>query len=153
MNLAPVWLGELLAANNLPRMDLFFSNQLLRDNVAQVVLPVFFRRMDAACLARKHFETAVEMNPQLGRDLLALAISPKLVPITLSFQKNCKPADKELLIGAISRMSTLTAGQQIVALYQSRTLVLRPVSCMDVTLDLLHRYARVTAHPPGQRKQ
>jgi ABC-type phosphate/phosphonate transport system substrate-binding protein len=152
MNLVPAWIGNLLAAENLPRMELFFGDQLVRDSVTQIVLPVFFRRVDVACLARRHYEAAVELNPQLGKDLHALAISPKVVPIALCFQKNCSAESRRGLTETIARAETLPAGQQIVALYQSRRMVPRPVSCMNATLDLLHRYAQVVGRSAGQRK-
>ena len=133
MNLVPAWIGNLLSNDNLPRMDVFFADQVARDSITQVVLPVFFRRMDAACLARRYFETAVELNPQLGKDLRALAISPKVVPIALCFQKNCSVASQQVFKDAIARSSALPAGQQIAALYQSRTFISRPPSVMNVT--------------------
>jgi phosphonate transport system substrate-binding protein len=153
MNLVPAWIGNLLAADKLPRMDLFFGEQTLRDSVTQVVLPVFFRRIDAACLGRKAFETAVELNPQLGRDIRVLAISPRVIPIALCFQKNCSREAKRQLIEVITRAESMPAGRQIVALYQSQVLVPQPTSCMNVTLEMLHRYANVVAHTPLQQMQ
>jgi ABC-type phosphate/phosphonate transport system substrate-binding protein len=153
MNLAPAWIGNLLAADNLPRMDSFFGEQAAHGSVTQVVLPVFFRRMDAACLARRYFETAVELNPQLGKDLHALATSPKVVPIALCFHKHCTPEAEQLLKDAIGRSAKLPAFQQIAALYQSRVLVSRPSSCMNVTLDMLHQYARVGSRTLGPQKE
>jgi ABC-type phosphate/phosphonate transport system substrate-binding protein len=152
MNLMPAWIGNLLANDNLPRMDLFFADQVARSSVTQVVLPVFFRRMDAACLSRRYFDIAVELNPQLGKDLHALAISPKVVPITLCFHKNCSPASVAILKSSIARSAALPAGQQINALYQTRTFISRPSSCMNGTLEMLHQYARVVARTPGLRK-
>jgi hypothetical protein len=64
LTLAPAWIGNMLAANHLPRADRFFSDQPMRDSITQVVLPVFFHHADVACLARKNFDVAVELNPQ-----------------------------------------------------------------------------------------
>jgi ABC transporter, phosphonate, periplasmic substrate-binding protein len=152
MNLVPAWIGNLLAADNLPPMDAFFADHAARDSVTQVVLPVFFRRMDAACLARHHFETAVELNPQLGKDLRALAISAKVVPIALCFHKNCSTAAEQLLKSDIARSSSVPAGQQIAALYQSRTFVSRSSACMNATIEMLRQYARVLSRPAATRK-
>jgi len=151
MNLLPAWIGNLLAGDNLPRMDVFFGEQVARDSVTQVVLPVFFRRMDAACLARRHFEIAAELNPQLGKDLHALAISPKIVPIALCFHKNCSAAAEGFLKNAIIRSASLPAGQQIAALYQSRGFATQSSSCMNATLEMLREYARALS--PGPRKE
>jgi phosphonate transport system substrate-binding protein len=153
MNLMPAWIGNLLAARNLPRMDLFFAEQAARNSVTQVVLPVFFRRMDAACLSRRHFETAVELNPQLGRDLRVLAISPTVVPIALCFHKHCTEAAEQLLKSALVKTASLLAGQQLAALYQSRTFVPRPASVMQSTLEMLREYAQVLTRTPQLRKE
>jgi ABC-type phosphate/phosphonate transport system substrate-binding protein len=153
MTLLPGWMVNMLAAENLPRMDAFFSQQVARDSVTQVVLPVFFRRMDAAALLRRDYETTVEMNPQLGRDLQALAISPNIIPILCCFHKNCSQESRKQLLSLLSRAESLPSGQQVVAMYQSRKLVTRPASCMNLTVNMLRQYERVTAHPPGQRKE
>jgi len=149
MALAPAWLGTLLAKNHLPPPEHFFGDQLLRDSLTQVVLPVFFRRLDAACLLRTHWETAVELNPQLGRELRFLAVSPKLVPILICFRRKCNPEGKRILTDAILRISSLPGGQQIVALYQARGFVERPGSVMKSALELLRQYEGVLANLPA----
>jgi hypothetical protein len=67
--LLPAWLGTLLAAANLSPAERFFGSFTSHDKLNQVLLPVIFHRVDGACVARRSWETAVELNPQLGRDL------------------------------------------------------------------------------------
>ena len=152
MVLLNAWLGTMLAANNLGQADRFFGGQTLRDNLNQVVLPVFFHRMDAACLARRDWETAVELNPQLGRDLRPLAVSPKLVPIAIGFRRGCNAEARKNMIDSILRVSTVPAGQQIVALYQSHGFVVKPFSVMKGTLEMVRQFERVSAQPARARK-
>lgn len=147
MVLAQAWLGTLLADNNVPHADQFFGGQKLTDNLNQVLLPVFFRRADAACIARRSWETALELNPQLGRDLRALAISPKLVPIGIGFRRGCSAEGRKLLIDSILHVTTVTAGRQIVSLYQSQCFVVRPVSVMNSTMELVRRYEQIVGGP------
>jgi hypothetical protein len=149
MVLSPAWLGTMLAANNLPQTDHFFASQKLTDNLNQVVLPVFFRRTDVACLARRNWETAVELNPQLGRDLRFLAVSPKLVPIAIAFRRGCSPEGRKILIDSILRVASVTAGQQIVALYQSHGFIVRPTSIMNSTIEMVRQFERIST---GTRK-
>lgn len=149
MVLATAWLGTLLAANNLPQPDHFFGNEKLTDNLNQVVLPVFFRRADAACLARRNWETAMELNPQLGRDLRALAISPRIVPISIAFRRGCSMEGRKVLIDSIMKVASFTAGQQIINLYQSRGFIVRPTSVINSTVEMVRQYERVSA---GARK-
>jgi len=150
MILATAWLGTLLAANNLPQPEHFFGNEKIADNLNQIVLPVFFRRADAACLARKNWETAVELNPQLGRDLRALAVSPRIVPISIAFRRGCSVVGRRVLIDSILKVASLTGGQQIINLYQSRGFVVRPTSVMNGTMEMLRQYERISG---GARKE
>ena len=151
MVLAPAWLGTMLAANNLPQAGQVFANQKFTDNLNQVVLPVFFRRTDAACLARRNWETAVELNPQLGRDLRPLAVSPRLVPIAIAFRRGCSPEGRRALIDSILKVASLAAGQQIVTLYQSHGFIVKPTSIMNSTVEMVRQFERLSAGTPKRK--
>ncbi len=152
MVLLPAWLGTMLAANNLPQPDHFFASHKLSDNINQVVLPVFFRKFDAACVGRGNWETAVELNPQLGRDLRVQAVSPRLIPIVFGFRRNTSAEMRKAVIESIKSVSQFTAGQQIVALYQSRAFVEAPLSVMKPTLEMVRQYERVSGQQSGTRR-
>ena len=47
---------------------------------SQAILPVFFKQAEAALVTRATFDTAVELNPQLGAALRTLSRSPQLIP-------------------------------------------------------------------------
>jgi ABC-type phosphate/phosphonate transport system substrate-binding protein len=153
MVLLPAWLGTLLAANNLPSAERFFGSQVPRDSLTQVVLPVFFRRMDAACLARRNWDAAVELNPQIGRDLRFLAISPKIVPIAVCYRRNCDAVGRRALTDAILHINSVPGGQQIVALYQSRGFIVRTSSAMTSALEMIRQYERVLARSPASLRK
>jgi ABC-type phosphate/phosphonate transport system substrate-binding protein len=152
MVLMPAWLGTLLAANNLPQPERFFGSMTPYGKINQVVLPVFFRRADGACLARQSWQTAVDLNPQLGRDLRPLAVSPKIIPIAIGFRRNCNAIGRKNLIDSMLSLSTAIAGQQIAALYQSRRFVLRSASIMNSTLEMVRQYERISAQLAEPRK-
>lgn len=152
MVLSTAWLSTLLAASSLPLPERFFGVQKQTDNLNQVILPVFFHRADVACLARRDWETAVELNPQLGRDLRPLAISPRIVPIAIAFRRGCSAEGRKALIDSILRVSSVAAGQQIVALYQSHGFIVRPTSVMNVTLEMIRHFERLSQQPAKARK-
>jgi ABC-type phosphate/phosphonate transport system substrate-binding protein len=152
MVLLPAWLSVTLADNNLPAPESFFASLKFNASLTQVVLPVFFRRLDGACLARQNWETAMELNPQLGRDLQTLVVSPKIVPNVFGFRRGTNASLRKALIDSIQRVSTVTAGAQIVALYQSKGFALRPISVMKDTLEIVRRYERLKAQPAGLSK-
>jgi phosphonate transport system substrate-binding protein len=152
MVLLPAWQGTLLAANNLPAAEHFFASQEYSDRLNQVVLPVFFRRMDGAFLARRSWEMAVEFNPQLGRDLLPLAVSPKVIPIIFAFRRTTNAGARKSLIASIQRIDTVPAGQQIIALFQSRRFVIRPASVMNSTIEMVRQFERLPTQQAHARK-
>jgi hypothetical protein len=152
MVLLQAWLSTLLAANNLPRPEQFFASQEVTVNLNQVMLPVFFRRLDAACLTRRGWETAAELNPQLGRDLRALAVSPRLIPNIFAFSSSTEANARNAIVNSIMKLNTLPAGRQILALYQSHELVIRPISVMKSTLDMVRQFEQLPEHPSNSRK-
>jgi phosphonate transport system substrate-binding protein len=152
MVLLSAWLGTMLAANSLPQAEQFFASHQLIGSLNQVVLPVFFRRMDGACMARRSWETAAELNPQLGRDLRAIAVSPKIVPIVFAFRSNTNASARKALIDSIQHIYSVPAGQQIIALYQSHGFVLKPISAMKSTTEMVHQFERLPAPRAGSRK-
>ena len=152
MVLLQPWLSTTLADSNLPAPESFFASHKLNASLTQVVLPVFFRRLDGACLARHSWETAMELNPQLGRDLRPLLVSPKVIPIVFGFRRGTNPNSRKALIDSIQRISTITAGAQIVALYQSKGFVVRSISVMKTTLEMVRRYDRLKAQQAGPSK-
>lgn len=145
MVLMPAWLNTMLAAENLPASEHFFAGNKLIGSLNQVVLPVFFGRVDGACLARRSWETAIELNPQLGHDLRPLAVSPKLIPILFGFRRNTNANARKALIDSIQRVYSVPAGRQMVALYQSTAFVVKPISVMKGTLEMVHKFERLHA--------
>jgi hypothetical protein len=150
--LLPAWLDTMLAANNLPSAEHFFRSISPHDKVNQVVLPVFFRRADGACLARRSWETAVELNPQLGRELRVLAMSPKIIPITIGFRRNSDSNSRRALIDSMLRISNSPAGKQMSAFYGARRFVTRPASAMKGTLEMVRQFERLAGPQAGSRK-
>ncbi len=152
MVLLPAWLGTTLASGGLPQPEHFFASHTMNDKINQVVLPVFFRRVDAACLSRRDWDTALELNPQLGHDLFPLLVSPKVIPIGFGFRRNTSPDARQALISSILSVSTFTAGQQIVDLYQSRAFLIRPISTMNTTLEIVRQFEHLSGQSFGSRK-
>jgi hypothetical protein len=152
MVLLPAWLDTVLAANNLPAAEHFFTSISFHEKVNQVLLPVFFRHADGACVGRQSWEAAVELNPQLGRDLRLLAVSPKIIPNAIFFHRDCDAEGRRLLIDLILHISSTAAGKQIAALYQSSGFVVRPISAMKNSLDMVREFARLPAQQLRSRK-
>ena len=152
MVLAPAWLTVLLAANKLGLPDSFWRTDSTHEKVNEVILPVFFRSADAACVSRRNWETAVELNPQLGHDLKILAVSPKVIPMVIGFRNNCDAEARARVIDSMLQISTTKVGRQIMALYGTQTFVGRPSSVLQGTLEMVRQYVRISLQTAGSRK-
>lgn len=141
--LVQAWLAVELARQGLGGYEQFFGGEQLKDKVGEVVLPVFFHREQAAVISRQAFSTAAELNPQLGRDLRVLAVSPRNIPVGFFFRKNCNQQDKLDFQRAMDKLATVPAGRQVMALYQTTRFMLRPCSVMGPTLEMIRQYDKV----------
>lgn len=137
------WITIRLAAEGLGPFDGFFGAPETRDKVSEVILPLFFGSIQAAALTQRSFATAVELNPQLGRQLRVLATSPSLIPAGFWFRKGCDPADKLAFQESVLRLNSVPAGRQVLALYQSTGFCERPCSIMRPTLELIGQYNKL----------
>jgi ABC-type phosphate/phosphonate transport system substrate-binding protein len=143
MCLSNAWLATQLATQGLPAPERFFSRQETRSKLTQVLLPVFFQRADAACVTDRGLATAVELNPQLGRDLRTLAASPTLVTGFFAFHRNCPPEERRLFQQALLTLGSDTASQQILALFQASKFHVRTAAFAEPTLEMLRQYERL----------
>lgn len=144
MSLASTWLDVLLHKDGLGCVAKFC--RVKRDTkLSQVVLPVFFHRIDACVVTRQGFETMSELNPQLGRQLRVLASSPALVPGGLFFRGDYTGPMKKRILHETSRVHTSPAGQQILTLFQCDNLSVQPVSCLEPAFKLLETESRLRA--------
>ena len=151
--LLTAWLDVLQSNSGLGSADRFFATEVARDSLTQVVLPVFFRHADAAGVTRSAFATAVELNPQLGRDLRVIAASPKVIPSMFCFRRGCNLVDKQRFKESLAKSKSLPAVQQVVELYQSSGFAALPGSRMKDTLDLVHQYEHLrTRRDAGRQK-
>ncbi len=141
--LAGMWLDTLLSEAGLGSTDQFFGQVTAEGKPAMAVLPVFFRRADAALVTQREFEGMCEMNPQLGKSLRVLATSPKMIHSFLLFHKDCPPQVKARLKDAMLGFHESTAGKQILTLWQSRRLVATDASVLRDALDMIASYERI----------
>lgn len=144
-----IWLSIQLAHAGCPDIDQFFDAPEMREQVTEVILPVFFRRTQAAGISRRAFDMAVELNPQLGRELRAISTSPKVIPDGFWFRKDCDPEDRRAFQRSMLLLDTIPAGRQVLALYQSTGFQQRPCSIMNGTVEMIHQFERLHRHGGG----
>jgi phosphonate transport system substrate-binding protein len=87
--LAPKWLATRVAAQTPSYAEPFFGRVTKEAKLAQIVLPVYFRKADACIVTRQGFETMCELNPQLRGNLRVLASSPRLLRFLGGYRQDC----------------------------------------------------------------
>ncbi|HOX23140.1 MAG TPA: PhnD/SsuA/transferrin family substrate-binding protein [Elusimicrobiales bacterium] len=112
-----LWLDTLLLQEGLP-VGVEFCGLNKVDNVAKAVLPVFFRKAAAAVVPRHAYENMVELNPQLGKDLLVLKTSPPLLIMGSFFRRDYDEAGKKNVLEVARTKRGTPTGRQMLTLFK-----------------------------------
>lgn len=115
--LARPWLETLLAGQGLGPSRSFFANVVTESKVSRAVLPVFFGQRDACVVTRSGFRTMVDMNPQIGRDVVAIATSPRHLSCVVGFRAGYAAAERQAVTDAILALPESARGQQVLSLF------------------------------------
>jgi ABC-type phosphate/phosphonate transport system substrate-binding protein len=150
-NLNHVWLETLLMREGILESDRFFSTVKEVQTVKQVVMPVFFRQADACIVTRQVFELSVELNPQLGNQLTAIANIDKLAPGILVIDRILPEDIRQKLKQTLLTLHESPDGQQMMMLFQVKKLVPFRPEYLKATEALFSEY-RERRKPIAGRK-
>jgi phosphonate transport system substrate-binding protein len=145
MSLATVWLDTVLMQKGFEATTRFCGTVTSLNKLSRVVLPVFFRQSDACLVTRRGFETMSELNPQVGKLLRILAVSPELVPSGFAFRSAATSPFRDAMLREMEKLSESPAGQQILTLIQADRVEERPFSCITGAFGLLSTHQRLTS--------
>jgi phosphonate transport system substrate-binding protein len=145
MCIATAWLSTLLDEGHLGRSEQFFSSVTTDTKASRVVLPVFFGQYDACLTSKRGFDTMCELNPQVAKDLAAIATSPGMVLTFNAFHKSYHGAGREGFLRIYTDLPNNPAGRQLATLFQFEHLVVRDASCLAPALAILDAADRVRA--------
>jgi phosphonate transport system substrate-binding protein len=146
--LAPTWLEIELLQHQLGRAAPFWGRVTESTKLLRVILPVFFRQADACLVSLRGFETMVELNPQIGRQLKILAKSEPVIPALLCFRGDYPAAYREKIIKEAARVNETPAGRQTLALFQAGHLLRGDPASLASTCTLLELHRRLCAAAP-----
>jgi len=143
MDLATSWLDVELAKAELPATTKLLHDISTSNKPAKAVLPVFFGQVDACLTTRRSYDTMVELNPQVGRQLRILAASPAYIPILYGFRSDLTPEIKKKAIESLTSMHQTVSGLQTLSLFQIDQIAECPASDFAPSLALLDEHARL----------
>jgi len=141
-HMALAWLAVSLREAGLPDTQTHFGAVTSVAKPARAVLPVFFGQQDVALVDRAAFDLMVELNPQIGRDVVALATSPPMIHSVILFDKRFATASREATLDALLALHTTPRGQQLLSLFRLERLVAGTLADLAVSFDILDRLQR-----------
>jgi phosphonate transport system substrate-binding protein len=118
-----LWLDSYLAARTLSNAQKFFGSISAYPKITQVIMPVFFSQTDACLASRSSYETMVELNPQLGRQLHILERSPGFTTGIIAVRKDFRNPARDAMVEILKEMHTDPKGKQLLTLFRINRLV------------------------------
>lgn len=139
-DLADTWLDVLLADAGVPGGSRALQSIKVIKKRSQASMALFFGQVDAAVEPRAAFETASEMNPQVGRKLRVLAKSAPLLSRVMCIRRSMEPdLRRRYLQTVISMHDTPQYRQSFVMMQVSRLVAFEP-RYLDATRQLNERF-------------
>lgn len=113
-----LWLDKILRDNRLETKKDFFSEIIIDYKPTNILIPVFFNKVDAAVITKESFNVMCELNPNMQKELNILAVSKTLLFGVLSFDKRNKDKEREQFIyDILVTMHNDTDGKQFLNLF------------------------------------
>jgi len=141
--LGELWLRHELVRMNLPPPDRCFRSVKTLDSGSRVILETFFDSADVCVVPLMDFETMVELNPAVGRELEVVACSPRFLTGVLAVLDGCKPSLRKGLTTVMVRERYRPQLEQLFTLFR----ITKLVPFEDGHLDTLRRLIAGSAAP------
>lgn len=122
-NMFQVWLETLIMREGGRSIDTFFSSVKETRTIAKVIMPVFFRQADVCVISRQAFDLTAELNPQIGKELTAIARIGKLSQGIIAIDRRLPEETRQKIIQAFQSVHETPDGQQLLMLFKVRKLV------------------------------
>jgi len=132
-SLYQVWLESMLNREGFHDMESFFSVVKESKTIAKVIMPVFFRQADACVVSRQVLELSAELNPQLGRELTAIAGIDKLAQGIIAVDRRLPEEDREKIRQSFLTLHQTPDGEQLLMLFKVRKLIPIPSGYLKET--------------------
>ncbi len=143
-SIVALWLDTLLGRQGLPRADEFLTVTRHGPRASDVLLRVFFRSKNACVATGNAYATAVELNPQLGRDLVVLAGSPRFPLGLMCLGGALGPERKQRIVAACLKVAATPAGRQLLTLFKVEDVVRFAPWLLDGLEGLLREQATLS---------
>ena len=149
-----LWLDVLLAESGLPFVTHLLGSVTNVPKASQAVLPVFFGQVDACLVRSGSYATMVELNPQLGSELVVLAKSPWLCyAIVCARTEVFETRLKNYLAESLLSLHEDPEGRQLLTLFHVGRLVPFDNKHIRALGDLLGRHRQLTEGTASRQRR
>ena len=131
-----MWLNTLAMKSGQADGEGFFQEIREVRKASQAILSVLFEKDNACLVTLGAFETMVELNPQLGRDLVVVTASPGLCGPIVSAREDIASDYGKVLEEGLRSLHEEPQGQQILELFHLDKLIPFQGSYLDGVIRL-----------------
>lgn len=144
LGMCELWLDTLLLEQGKESLTDYFSNITVKPKSSSAVHAVFFRTADACLVTKRNFDLITELNPQIGRDLVAIEVSPELVPAVVCMRASYDTASKQDLSKALLSLHETIRGQNMLGFFNSDKMVAATLDDLSSSLEMIERHEMLT---------
>jgi ABC-type phosphate/phosphonate transport system substrate-binding protein len=135
----PLWLDVLLNENGIRESQKFFREVKDVQKPSQAILPIFFKQIESGIVLKSSFDTAAELNPQVGQQLRVLAASPKYVMLVVCMRSTLSPDKRDQYVRQALKLHETPSGLQSFAIFKLDRLIPWNPSYFDNVRELLNK--------------
>lgn len=147
------WLDALLLERTGTLAASFFGTLTEAQKAQQVIMPLFFKQIDACLTSRDSLETMSELNPQIGREIRILEISPGFLSGVLAVPSTFSHPRRDAMLAAIRNIHLDAKGRQLLTVFRINRLVDFKAEHL-ASLDAIQKESRARSGKPlGSRRQ
>ncbi len=117
------WLNYLLQKKHFGSADDFFKSQTFVTKDSKAIVSVFFNKADACVVNYNQFQTMVQLNPQIGQDLVVIAQSPAFARGMFCLKKTLDEKIKQIITNAALDLNKSQRGKQILAFFGQSSMI------------------------------
>lgn len=148
--------ASIILQENDKEAELYVQDALLRANGKvdielipirsrqRAVIQLFFGKADAAVVTLNTFKLAKELNPQIGKKLRIMENSGITSSGLGFFRKGLDPKAKKLMIESALRLDSDVRGRQMLALFQTESIIETKLEDLQPIKKLYERYMRLS---------
>lgn len=135
------WLCSYLSV---PSLNDFFSKTQYELKPYNIVLPVYFKQVDACLVSTFEYELMKELNPQLGNNTRVLKTSPIIISLLLAFSNSYDRQKYDTVLNNFHTLSSDPEMEQLITLHRFERLKRIGLENLEATRKIYEDYLQLT---------